>query len=244
MTHGCGIKTELDPEPLSKERYEELFGPKPGEDGEPKNGEKTSENGRKPCEEKTKWEMAYERACRNREFEIELYWKRTAYFWAFITTIYVAYYNVLKNIYCGEFWHFPLLVLSGLGLFFAVAWVLTSKGSRHWQENWENHVSLLEDKVTGPLFKIFEPNSFSVSKVNLMAGYVVATCAGGLFVFQVVSFCRHFACMHGVSPFVLYIAICALAALGTVTFVLRAKGCVKKDGRIRFGKLEIKGDKS
>lgn len=179
MTHGCGIETELDSEPLSKERYEELFGPKPGEDGESKNGEKTSENSRKPCEEKTKWEKAYERACRNREFEIELYWKRTAYFWAFITTIYVAYYHVLVNLYDKEFWHFPLLVLSGLGLFFSVAWILTSKGSRHWQENWENHVFMLEDAVTGPLFNIFKKNSFSVSKVNLMAGYVVATCAGG-----------------------------------------------------------------
>lgn len=254
MTHGCGIETEYSFGPLSLDDYEKAFSPeendknaqsnKNSEKLETESGEKTGENGKKLCEEKTKWEKAYERACKSREFEIELYWKRTAYFWAFITTIYVAYYKVLKNIYCGEFWHFPLLVLSGLGLFFAVAWVLTSKGSRHWQENWEHHVSLLEDKVTGPLFKIFEPNSFSVSKVNLMAGYVVATCAGGLFVFQVVEFCRHFACMNGVNPFVLYIAICGLAALGTVTFVLRVKGCVKKDDRIRFGKIEIKGDKS
>lgn len=228
MTRGCGIETEFDQEMVSKEKYEEFFSPKPDEIA---------------SKEKTKWEKAYERACKNREFEIELYWKRTAYFWAFITTIYVAYYNVLKNIYCGEFWHFPLLVLSGLGLFFAVAWVLTSKGSRHWQENWENHVFMLEDKVTGPLFKIFEPNSFSVSKVNLMAGYVVATCAGGLFVFQVVKFCGHFACMNGVNPFVLYIAICVLAALGIVSFVWMARGNCE-DGCVEFNRIKIKGDES
>lgn len=253
MTRGCGIETEYSFGPLSWEDYKKALFPEENDKDarSNKNSEKLeTESGeqvnitKSPCKEKTKWEKAYERACKNREFEIELYWKRTTYFWAFITTIYVAYYNVLTNVYDKEYWHFPLLVLSGLGLFFAVAWILTSKGSRHWQENWEHHVYLLEDKVTGPLLKIFAPNSFSVSKVNLMAGYVVATCAGGLFVFQVVKFCKHFACMNGVNPFVLYIAICGLAALGTVAFVLRAKGCVKKDDRIRFGKIEIKGDKS
>lgn len=248
---GCGIETEFDSEMVSKEKYEEFFGPKPDEIGKygkfckkhRRFGRKFCELGKKPCEEKTKWEKAYERACKNREFEIELYWKRTTYFWAFITTIYVAYYNVLTNVYDKEYWHFPLLVLSGLGLFFAVTWVLTSKGSRHWQENWENHVFMLEDAVSGPLFKIFKKNSFSVSKVNLMSGYVVATCADGLFVFQVVKFCRHFACMNGVNPFVLYIAICVLAALGIVSFVWMARGNCE-DGSIEFNRSKIKGDKS
>lgn len=65
MTRGRGIETEFDSETLSKEKYEEFFGPKPDEI---------------VCKEKTKWEKAYERACKNREFEIELYWKRATYF--------------------------------------------------------------------------------------------------------------------------------------------------------------------
>ncbi len=43
MARGCGIETEFDSETLSKEKYEELFGPKP--DGI-------------ACKEKTKWETA------------------------------------------------------------------------------------------------------------------------------------------------------------------------------------------
>jgi hypothetical protein len=36
---------------------------------------------------------------------------------------------------------------------FSVAWHCVNKGSKYWQENWENHVELLEDQVFGPLYK-------------------------------------------------------------------------------------------
>lgn len=174
--------------------------------------------------ENSKWRLAYERAVKTREFEIGLYWKRATYFWAFITTIYVAYYHVLVNVYCRQHGHLPTLVLSGLGLLFAVCWILVAKGSRHWQENWERHVYLLEDPVTGPLFKIYDPKSISVSRVNLCCGYVVATCAGGLFVFETASFCR---CVFGEGSayaIALFVAICVLASLGIVTLIFMVKG--------------------
>lgn len=46
-----------------------------------------------------KIKKAYDTVVRTREFEITLYWDRTKYFWAFITTIYIAYYHVLTKIY-------------------------------------------------------------------------------------------------------------------------------------------------
>ena len=65
----------------------------------------------------------------------------------------------------------------------AIAWYLVNRGSKYWQENWENHVDMLENDHVGPLYKtilhrpeqgnIFEkhilgPQAISVSKVNLI----------------------------------------------------------------------------
>lgn len=186
-------------------------------------------------------EKAYEVAQETRKFEIELYWKRATYFWAFITTIYVAYYKILVNVYCKDFGHFPLVVLSGMGLFFAIAWILVAKGSRHWQENWETHVSLLEDEITGPLYKIYNPRSFSVTKVNLCAGYVVATCAGGLYIYEIGAFCQKIALEYpSVNPFVLFLVIFMLSVLGIVTFIFMSKGNVREESPIQLKMGAIK----
>lgn len=188
---------------------------------------------------KRKIEKAYERAAQTREFEIKLYWERAKYFWAFITTIYVAYYNVLINVYDKTHGSFPLLVLSGLGLFFAVAWILVSKGSRHWQENWERHIALLEDEVTGPLFKLYKANSFSVSKTNLAAGYVVAACAAGLFAYEGGEFCR-MSFAREIS-FVFYFGILMVATIGIIAFVFNVRGNSRsKEEKIVFDKFLVK----
>lgn len=142
---------------------------------------------------KPKYEKAYEAAEKIRQFEIELFWKRATFFWAFIVAIYTAYYHVLTKIYAVEsnnITHYshgtmPLLVLSALGLFFCFSWLLSSKGSKHWQENWEKHLDLLEDKVTGPLYKTYEAGkAYSESKITIVAGWVVTICAYGLLIYE------------------------------------------------------------
>lgn len=222
------MNSRIKKENLSQLEYEEAFGPKP-----------LKEYSSISVEPKSRWEKAYERACDTRKFEIDLYWKRATYFWAFITTIYVAYYHVLVYVYDKEYDHFPLLILSGLGLFFAIAWILITKGSRHWQENWERHVSLLEDPVTGPLFKIRESNSFSVSKVNLSAGYVVATCAAGLYVFELGEIAAKMSFEFGVNSFLFFMGVFALSVLGVVSFIVMSRGCKKKDGSFELDQIEF-----
>lgn len=61
-----------------------------------------------------------------------------------------------------------LLILISLGLIFSVAWTLAISGSKHWQENWEKHIDILEDYITGPLYKTiyYSKLFYSVSKVN------------------------------------------------------------------------------
>ncbi len=76
----------------------------------------------------------------------------------------------------------------------------------------------------GPIFDIYKPNSFSVSKVNLMLGYIVATCASGLFVFEAVNFCKKFGSDRGIEPMLLFCGILLFAVLGMATFVLWSVG--------------------
>lgn len=127
----------------------------------------------------SKIKSALEKAHDIRKFEIDKYWQRTAYFWAFIVSVYVAYYHVFKEIYDKEHGSIPLVVLSALALFFSFSWYLSSKGSRKWQKSWEKHVDLLEDKITGPLYKTFlKETSPSVNKINEAAGFVMTLCSG------------------------------------------------------------------
>lgn len=182
--------------------------------------------------EKSKLEKAYETALKTRELEINLYWERTKYFWAFITTIYVAYFNVLVQLYNKAHGSLPLVLLSLLGFLFSVLWLFTSKASKHWQQNWENHIDLLEDKITGPLFKIYEANSsFSVTKINIVMGWIVSTLAGGLFVFELIKFCKNLAVLPKIFVYIcsIFILIMGLIVICTVT-----KGNSKNADEIKF----------
>lgn len=198
-------------------------------------------------DEKDKYEKikkAYDTVVRTREFEINLYWDRTKYFWAFITTIYVAYYNVLIKMYAVNkscemvekevfsHGHLPLLILAGLGFLFSVAWILANKGSRHWQENWEKHMDLLEDYVTGPLHKTFSSNSsYSLATLNLCLSYVVCACAFGLFFYEIVEFCKKLNCSHRLF---FYIILILFAAIGIITFMVNTKSYGSEEGEITF----------
>ena len=140
----------------------------------------------------SKWLSAYTTAADTRKFEIELFWKRSTFFWAFTTAIYTAYSYTLTNIYCKKHGAFALVVLSALGLFFCVSWYFASEASKHWQENWESHIDLLEDDITGPLFKTHSSDqSYSVSKIAITAGQVVSVCAYGLLVYEFMNMAKH-----------------------------------------------------
>jgi Flp pilus assembly protein TadB len=117
-----------------------------------------------------------------RKFEIELYWKRAGYFWALIAVTFAGYFAMVSIEVAGEPVQFLLSgVAAATGLVFTFAWYLANRGSKFWQENWENHLDLLEDGVTGPLYKtilerpeledayekfVTGPLPLSVSRVN------------------------------------------------------------------------------
>ncbi len=191
---------------------------------------------------KPKYEKAFEIASDIRKFEIDMFWKRAGFFWAFIVAIYTAYYHVLTKIYisgseyspCYKHGELPLLVLSALGLFFCFSWLLSSKGSKHWQENWENHLDLLEDKVTGPLYKTYEAGqAYSESKITIAAGWLVTACSFGLLLFEFIkllekrNLCTNFKFLL-ILVFSIFVLICLYAYSIIVT------GNTSNSGEIKF----------
>ena len=101
-----------------------------------------------------KEELALMQALDIRKFEIELYWKRATYFWTFIGATMAGFLAIQAS--NSENKQDLSVILSCLGVVFSFGWVCVNRGSKFWQENWEKHVDVLEDKVTGPLYKIGE----------------------------------------------------------------------------------------
>jgi hypothetical protein len=121
---------------------------------------------------KPRLEAALARAYQQRSFEIEHYWKRATYFWGFQIAIFAAFGLLLSkdpSKYEGAI--DPVTVaLAGLGFLTALANSFSARGSKFWQENWENHIDMLEDAIEGSLYKMVwlqDGNvSYSVSGVN------------------------------------------------------------------------------
>src|SRR5262245_51379736 len=75
-----------------------------------------------------------------RKFEISLYWTRAAYFWAF-NTVALGAYGALQTLSSKPPPQLCVLV-SCVGIISSFAWYCANRGSKQWQENWENHVDL------------------------------------------------------------------------------------------------------
>lgn len=114
--------------------------------------------------------FSYQQAWSAKNFEIELYWKRAQYFWAFQIAAFAGYFAVLNSSsYSAELPKNPevLFVVICIGFITAIAWNFINQGSKTWQRHWEIHVDMLENELTGPLYKIVTTQkTFSVSKIN------------------------------------------------------------------------------
>ena len=94
---------------------------------------------------------AFEKAVATRNFEIELYWKRATYSWTLIAVTFAGYFAVqgassLSLDYKKRLFSF---IIGCAGFIFSLAWFFVNKGSKFWQENWENHVAILGRPIVG-----------------------------------------------------------------------------------------------
>lgn len=111
-------------------------------------------------------EKTYKKAWEAKNFEIENYWKRANYFWAFQVASFAGYFTFISS---KGYETNPqvLYFIICIGFITGLAWIYTNKGSKTWQRHWEIHVDMLEDQITGPLYKIVTaPKTYSVSKIN------------------------------------------------------------------------------
>ena len=107
-------------------------------------------------DKKAQKKEAYKRAHEIRQFEIELFWTRGTYYWAFILAAFTVHFALLSLLFDVE--HYPfslynvynlprfslvaLIITSLFCYFFSLCWVLMNKGSKFWQENWEEQIYL------------------------------------------------------------------------------------------------------
>lgn len=136
-------------------------------------------------------EAALKVALDTRKFEIEMYWKRATYFWAFIAVSFAGFF-ALVNKDNPEYKY--VLVITIIGWLFSISWYLVNRGSKFWQENWEWHVDYLEDEINGPLYKtVINPDNvrflnlnkrypISVSKINQLLSLMIALIWSYLFI--------------------------------------------------------------
>lgn len=151
-----------------------------------------------------KGDKALEIALDIRKFEIELYWKRATYFWTFIAASLAAFGAIQASTIENK--TDLAVVLSCLGIVFSVGWLCVNRGSKHWQENWENHVDMLENEGHGPIYKVIitrsppkgawewvqhiinGPSQISVSKVNQIISIYVSVLWIGLLIYSLPTF--------------------------------------------------------
>ena len=123
-----------------------------------------------------KLKLAFEKAWDARKFEIELYWKRATYFWAFIATTFIGYFALINSTIYRQpdaHDHAEVYFVICIGFVLSCAWFFINRGSKAWQRHWEVHVDLLEDKVVGPLYKtVYAKKTYSVSKINEIVSMV------------------------------------------------------------------------
>lgn len=141
-----------------------------------------------------------------RKFEIDLYWKRSAYFQTVLGVILGALALTLKSsdpAGAKSSWVIDVSILQAtilyLGSVLAFAWYAATRGGKYWQRNWETHVDVLEDRVTGPLYKtvyshvttgksdllnVLNEYPYSTSKLNSFVSLIfLALFLAGQFIF-------------------------------------------------------------
>ncbi|WP_284881291.1 hypothetical protein [Citrobacter portucalensis] len=118
--------------------------------------------------------LALDKAHDIRKFEIELYWKRATYFFAFFTVITAAF----GYLFTSEKYSSFAPGVSIIGIVLSICFINVNKGSKYWQCNWEYLIDKLEVYITGNLYKVYFYKSIddqrpSVSDINLLISYTI-----------------------------------------------------------------------
>ena len=122
--------------------------------------------------------------------EIELFWKRSSFYWVFVGAALVAYGALRK-----EMPHIGILV-AAFGLLSSIAWLLGNVGSKWWIENWEKKLEKAAPSVVGNLFdvsdesirivSVFRLVRYSVTRLAILLSAFVTILWFGIFLMEVI----------------------------------------------------------
>lgn len=85
-----------------------------------------------------------------RNFEIDLFWRRSNYFLVLNTAIAIAFFTIKVEDY--------KIYVSALGLIVCILWFLINLGSKFWQDRWEYQLYLIEKDIANFPYKLFSAN--------------------------------------------------------------------------------------
>ncbi|WP_216379626.1 RipA family octameric membrane protein [Arcanobacterium phocae] len=167
------------------------------------NGTTTMTSTESSTEQQKRLETLLRIAHETRNFEIGLYWKRASYYWVFVSVIFIGYYTTLSGASTNSSMQAPnssmqalfSILFPALGLIFTLGWCLANKGSKYWQENWEEHVNILEIIAGIPIHSVtktsakpcpfsLKPFPYSVSKINQLLSLVILAFWGIIYLYS------------------------------------------------------------
>jgi hypothetical protein len=172
--------------------------------------------------------LRYDAATRAREFEIDLFWKRSLFFWGFQGVAFIA----LAAVH-GRSLSLAVVVAS-FGAMCAWVWTLANRGSKYWYESWEKKLHSAEITLTGPLHSAVEDpkdpgdwlsgERYSVSRLAIgLSDYAVVFWLAALGYEISTPLCLW------LPPILGYIMAVLFAAGSVVYAVELRKACVKHD---------------
>lgn len=117
-------------------------------------------------------QKAFDIAHDNRKLEIQLFWQRSLFFWGFVAAALVGYLAAIKDA------SLVAIIFALFGLVCSIVWSQGNRGSKYWQEYWENKVNILQHHTTGNIFydrkpknpkfwDVFAGRRISVSKLTM-----------------------------------------------------------------------------
>ena len=184
-------------------------------------------------------EKAFRTSLEMRNFEIDLYWRRTNYFWIMNAALFAGYFILIseyfKSIGGSNEWgavylSYIVFFVSGISVVLSFSWYLVNRGSKYWQENWEAHVNALGEKVIGPIFtttiskdeyklcSILDPYRYSVSRVNTIVSFFIFITWSILFLFNL--FIIAFGKCSAFNNFPVCVTLLGLGLLAVIVIVI------------------------
>ena len=197
-------------------------------------------------ENEEKLKEAYNKAHEIRKFEIELYWKRATYFWAFelvvfggLNVLFSKYLDVLSRPVSLKEVLLALITISLGGYFISLLWYFVMQGSKFWQENWEKHIDLLEQYVSGNLYKCvlhIDTAHFSVSRASRNITFIFLI----FWVSCSLCFCYKYAELFLYDYNIISVLIVIILIISYITWLLRNASRAKNYDRVKSSQMTIR----